>query len=281
MRVCKKCGVEKPLSEFHESKVNKGGHKPICRDCYNWNHRSDESKKRELEWLDLFNKGLKKCACCGEVYELGKFPIRGESRDGHKSYCYECQRIKALNDSRKPETKKKKKERESTPEFSVRLQQYRSNSEKYKISQERYKNSPKFKVWQLNYSRGEDRKIRHAISLKIYLSLRGVGIKKDAEYNEYLGCEFGFFKRHISSLWEEGMSWDNYGRGPDRWHIDHIIPVKAFNLHDPIQKKACFYYKNNQPLWEHENLKKRDHYDVNDFNGYLAWFILNVISKVA
>jgi len=109
MRVCKKCGVEKPLSEFHESKVNKGGHKPICRDCYNWNHRSDESKKRELEWLDLFNKGLKKCACCGEVYELGKFPIRGESRDGHKSYCYECQRIKALNDSRKPETKKKKR----------------------------------------------------------------------------------------------------------------------------------------------------------------------------
>ena len=50
------------------------------------------------------------------------------------------------------------------------------------------------------------------------------------------------------------MSWDNYGD----WHIDHIIPCAAFDLTDIEQQKKCFNYKNLQPLWAEENLKKLD-----------------------
>jgi hypothetical protein len=56
----------------------------------------------------------------------------------------------------------------------------------------------------------------------------------------------------------EIMSWKNYGQ----WHIDHIKPVKAFDLKNENQLKQCFNYKNLQPLWDWENLRKQGKYNV-------------------
>ena len=73
-----------------------------------------------------------------------------------------------------------------------------------------------------------------------------------------LGCTVEYLKRHLESLFKEGMNWDNYGlRG---WHIDHIKPCSAFDLTDIEQQKQCFNYKNLQPLWCTENLKKGTKY---------------------
>jgi hypothetical protein len=38
---------------------------------------------------------------------------------------------------------------------------------------------------------------------------------------ELLGCSIDEFKKYIESLFEDGMTWQNY----PAWHIDHIIPV--------------------------------------------------------
>ena len=48
------------------------------------------------------------------------------------------------------------------------------------------------------------------------------------------------------------MSWDNYGK----WHVDHIIACDKFDLTDKKQQKICFNYKNVQPLWGPENIRK-------------------------
>jgi hypothetical protein len=53
-------------------------------------------------------------------------------------------------------------------------------------------------------------------------------------------------------MFTEGMSWDNYGE----WHIDHILPCSSFDLADIEQQKICFNYKNLQPLWAEDNLRK-------------------------
>jgi hypothetical protein len=50
------------------------------------------------------------------------------------------------------------------------------------------------------------------------------------------------------------MSWENYGLGG--WEIDHIIPCVKFNMTKLEEQKACFNYKNLQPLWASENRQK-------------------------
>jgi len=67
-------------------------------------------------------------------------------------------------------------------------------------------------------------------------------------------------KKRIESKFQPGMSWDNWGRGPDKWHIDHIIPISAFNFTsvDDLDFKRCWALKNLQPLWEPQNLSKNN-----------------------
>lgn len=63
-------------------------------------------------------------------------------------------------------------------------------------------------------------------------------------------------KEHLERQFKPGMGWHNM----DKWHIDHIIPVSAFNfqsVHD-IEFKQCFALENLQPLWARENLSKGD-----------------------
>ncbi|HPG52320.1 MAG TPA: hypothetical protein PLL11_17220 [Spirochaetota bacterium] len=50
------------------------------------------------------------------------------------------------------------------------------------------------------------------------------------------------------------MTWENISK----WHIDHIIPVSAFNFNSPddIDFKRCFALNNLRPLWAVENIKK-------------------------
>jgi len=82
------------------------------------------------------------------------------------------------------------------------------------------------------------------------------GIAKSGNTVELLGCTIPELKSYLESKWLTGMSWDNYGRGYDKWHIDHVLPCKFFNLADPKQQKACFNYRNLQPLWAKDNLSK-------------------------
>jgi 5-methylcytosine-specific restriction endonuclease McrA len=52
-----------------------------------------------------------------------------------------------------------------------------------------------------------------------------------------------------------GMTWENYGT---TWHIDHKIPIAAFNFERPddIDFRLCWSLKNLQPLEVTKNLSK-------------------------
>jgi len=50
------------------------------------------------------------------------------------------------------------------------------------------------------------------------------------------------------------------------YHIDHIIPLSAFDLNDQIHIKAAFSPENHQWLKIEDNLKKSNKYDKNKFD---------------
>ena len=69
-----------------------------------------------------------------------------------------------------------------------------------------------------------------------------------------LGCSIEDLKKHLESKFEPGMNWDNWSR--TGWHIDHRVPLTAFDLSNPEQLKEACKYANLQPLWAKDNIKK-------------------------
>lgn len=71
---------------------------------------------------------------------------------------------------------------------------------------------------------------------------------------EYLGCTPKELRAYIQAMFKKGMSWDN----ASEWHIDHVIPIAAFDLSLESERTKAFHYTNLQPLWAEDNIKKGD-----------------------
>tara|TARA_Y100000816_G_scaffold290922_2_gene280837 strand:- start:426 stop:1199 length:774 start_codon:yes stop_codon:yes gene_type:complete len=79
-------------------------------------------------------------------------------------------------------------------------------------------------------------------------------------------------KKHLSSLFVEGMSLENYGS----WHIDHIKPISSFLFLDEEDFTKCWSLDNFQPLWAYDNIvkggfnrkKERNKYKMRNKNEY-------------
>ena len=83
--------------------------------------------------------------------------------------------------------------------------------------------------------------------------------KRNGKVLEFVGCTAAEFREHVSKLMQPGMTLANYGR--KGWHLDHIIPVSAWDLTNERHRLACTHYTNIQPLWAHENRAKSDVFD--------------------
>ena len=93
--------------------------------------------------------------------------------------------------------------------------------------------------------------IRLKYQQEIWLeSLSKKGYTKTSKTSEILCCSYEYFKSHIESLFDYGMTWDNR----NLWHIDHIIPLDfAENEEEMLMLN---HYSNLSPLWRDLNLEK-------------------------
>lgn len=97
-----------------------------------------------------------------------------------------------------------------------------------------------------------------AMRRRFYMAIRnqiydGWNIRSGAAVR-LLGCTMAEFVAYIESLWMPGMTWNNWSR--DGWHIDHIMPLAAFDLADECQRSKACHYTNLRPLWAKDNLAK-------------------------
>jgi len=86
--------------------------------------------------------------------------------------------------------------------------------------------------------------------------------KKSNSTIDLLGCSVKYFKTYLQRRFKRGMTWKNYGKGLNKWVIDHIIPCCQFDLTKKSEQFKCFNYKNLQPLWWYENLHKYTNKEV-------------------
>ena len=110
--------------------------------------------------------------------------------------------------------------------------------------------------WQKKQPKDTNYNISNALRRSIIGALKRQKIRKHRKTEELLGTDRQTARKHIESLFQPGMNWKNHGVGHGKWHIDHIIPCASFDLKCPVQQLACCHYKNLQPLWAIDNIKK-------------------------
>jgi hypothetical protein len=76
-----------------------------------------------------------------------------------------------------------------------------------------------------------------------------------------LGCSIDEFKVWLESQFVEHMSWDNWGKGPGYWNIDHKIPLSSADLSDFNEFQKVAHFTNLQPLWFEDNMAKFNRLD--------------------
>ena len=214
---------------------------------------------------------MKICSKCKESKPLDGFNKDKNRNDGLFPQCKRCVRAyKQANKERLAEYSKqyKKDNREATlaaraawrvrnRELLAKRQReyYRDNKKVVLAAQneyykKRYNSDPAFRISRLIRNR-----ILQALD----------GNDKSARTIELIGCTPEQFRQHIESQFTEGMDWNQRGL----WHLDHQIPIAAFDLKKPKHQRYAFHWSNTTPLWAAENLAKSDEYCPDELEAYL------------
>lgn len=150
MRVCKKCGEEKPIEEFAIGRDCKDGRRFTCKICMNKSRLKPLSQKI-IDRIDLFRRGLKICCICKEIKPLYDFYPREITADGLETNCKKCSNIisqKYKNDN-KEKCRIKQKEWELKNLYKrvgYRKREYFKNFERYQLQGKKYRENHKEEI---------------------------------------------------------------------------------------------------------------------------------------
>lgn len=214
----------------------------------------------------------------GQSYYWSDKPCR---RAGHvgfrrvKTYeCYECakERNRVWN-RENPEQRVAKYERfvEANPTYYVDYN--KAHPAEVKAARKRYRaahpevhcaevgayqkrNRPKINARMRKWRSKAGNALRCNLASRLSMAVRnGLG-KKSASTRELVGCTLAELMAYLEARFLPGMTWENYGLGADKWHVDHVRPCASFDLTNPEQQRACFHFTNLQPLWQPDNMRK-------------------------
>ena len=237
-----------------------------CKTCKNtffskWGTKYCSDKCRKLHRLKstnivceickkVFTQKAAKKYCSDKCRHKGRLITRKKYRDqnpekisDHKKHIYRF----------KPGEKEKQKKR--TDNWIKRNRAYYLAIQKA----HRDKNKDRSKIYSREYNKKrkkEDPNFALAALLRTQLNqkLKMKNISK--RYNraiDLLGIEIKYFKKYLEHKFKPGMTWENRGKV---WHIDHIIPISILDISKEENLKFAFHYRNLQPMFVKDNLKK-------------------------
>lgn len=246
LQTCIKCGKEYPLlSKYFCLKSNSSsGFRSDCKQCYN-------------ERLRNYYKEHKKA-----ILKTNR-DWRENNRDKNK-IIQRNYRKKHKNEAREYGKKYRHDHRE---DVNIRNRIYQ-HSEKRKQYLKKYNEINKEKILLQNRKRAQNRRktdiqfrMRSNLSRRLNHALKEQNIQKSNHTMALIGCSIKEFTKFLESKFSPKMSWNNYGRGNNKWNIDHVIPCAFFDLTNIEQQKKCFHFSNMQPLWETDNSIKNSRYE--------------------
>lgn len=222
IKICSKCNIEKPVSEFQFRK-DTGKYRNICINC-NYLQRKAYKDKYYQEHKEEYKK----------------------YRENRKEYLKEYFKLNYEN--------------KRTIKLEKKRKFYKENKERYQKYQQEHKeerNEHKKLHYKLNYKNGTIFKLKQQYRNVILKAFKRFGYTKNTRAYEILGCDYEIFMNHLKETFKQnyGYEWDEI----EPVHIDHIIPLATIKNEDDLLKLN--HYTNLQLLKEKDNLEKSDKLD--------------------
>ena len=86
---CTNCHKVKPLWDFSVDNRTKDGLRYTCKECDAIMQKNSRAK------MTYIKVEFKQCSDCGIVKSINEFGLDKTKKDGHRSYCLSCMRIRS------------------------------------------------------------------------------------------------------------------------------------------------------------------------------------------
>lgn len=193
----------------------------------------------------LWRNAMKKCTKCKKSFPA-TLEYFHKYKDGLKARCKTCANAAsaACNAKRKEEL------------AEYKHNHYQVNKDKYIQRTNDWIKNNRERRNEYYCNKRKDPLYKLTANMRSAMSECLSGRKKKSKTFEYIGCSLSQLKSYLEKQFQDGMSWDNYGR----WHVDHIKPLCSFDLTIEENLHTAWNYKNLQPLWASDNCSKGGKY---------------------
>ena len=126
----------------------------------------------------------------------------------------------------------------------------------------RIRNKDKIAAYQRKrYKENHIARVASRCTNRIEKSLASHGCKREESILDLIGCSWSELADHIESKFTPLMSWEKFLLA--EIHLDHIKPIKDFDLNCPSERMIVFNYTNINPIFAHIHISKTL-YDLSD-----------------
>lgn len=249
MKQCNTCKIEKDHSEFGKKK-HRSGNYGLTHEC-------------------------KACKSARASARYANESVEDRERRVSKAKEWKAGNRDVVNGLKRKYRLEKKVIRLSSMPHDHHVKAYQS----YQLRQSLIKHDQHVKEWKADKSIYLKWKYKHNPKYMLYVRLkRGIqrGFKhkdlKDGWFDR-LGYTIDDLAKHIEKQFVDGMGWHNY----QEWHIDHIIPIKSFDMLSVNDQSfaECYSLHNLRPIWAEDNMikyHKVDKYIITNKKGTRSLF---------
>lgn len=246
-KVCKKCGIEKPLTEFrktHNKKYDRYYYRTECHDCeLNYGRTYELTRADRTEYNKEYNK-----------------KYREKNKDVLK------EKNKQWRENNKEQIKEQRKEEYKNNRDKVLARQkeyYEQNKERVLEYHHKYnKNNSEmlvkktYKYQKYKEETDEFYKFKRLIRDCVLKSFKRKNHRKNSYAKEIIGTDFETAWNYLKETWKKNYGIEYNG---ELYHIDHIIPLSTAKTEEDVIR-LC-HYTNLQLLKPEDNLEKSDKLD--------------------
>ena len=191
--------------------------------------------------------------CLARIREYNMRPDRVQSRKAYNARPEVVERLRKAHDTDEYRQQCFEYRHSDAGKEQSRLQNRKPKS---KMNKKRYDASQKglaAKERKIQKRRDDPAaKLQNVVGIKMRKMLKGERTES-VTLSKYSNLSTGeSLRAHLESLFEPGMSFENYGYGPDKWNVGHRI-ARAMYTETTDDMKRCWHSKNLFPQWQNQN----------------------------